>query len=561
MKIYNTWVGYLQRSHLTIKNAVLKKLGKTNPEMTDHSESNILVIIVSIFSGIAEQLNYYIDNMAREAFISTARKYSSVVRHTKLIDYRIKTNNPASVDVIIQLFDHQNNPYQLPESITIPVNTIFQTSNGLEYLCTRDIVVPPGRDSIVVPTEQKVPYNNIELGITNNLPHQMILLPSNYVDNSLVLIIGGENWTLKNTLGFSGPNDKDYIVEVEEDNNAYIKFGDNINGAIPPGNKGVIGFMYLSEGAAGNIQENLINQTDIDIVNLTGCAKYNITNPQKASGGTNYESLESIRYSAPLSLRTLERAVTKQDYQDLAVLTPGVAKANVEHRCGEPIQIYISPEGGGIAQTPLLLSTKQYLEQRKILGTFINVQAAGEGYIRLELDVTLRPRRDSNKAQQDIKDKLITEYGYNKVGINQTVRLSDIYALVDNLEQVDFLNIKRLSLIPYCRPNNHYQQLIWKFEMKAGITDSQDWYIKYVDMGSTQYFQLFENHQYVGNINLEEPYEDPSGYFKVVIFNNGYIGGQTWNFQTLPTGGDLIIKDNSVPIIKEENLVVNIIEQ
>ena len=86
MALKNQWVGYISRSYLQIKNSVLQRLSEIVPEVTDHSESNILVIIIGIFSGIAEMLNYYIDNMARESFITTARRYSSVVKHTRLIE-------------------------------------------------------------------------------------------------------------------------------------------------------------------------------------------------------------------------------------------------------------------------------------------------------------------------------------------------------------------------------------------------------------------------------------------------------------------------------------------
>ena len=82
MSITNPWLTPYQRSYQQIKSKVLDKLKdikdpKGNTLITDYSEGNIFVLILSIFSSIAEVIHYYIDNMARETFFSTARRYDS----------------------------------------------------------------------------------------------------------------------------------------------------------------------------------------------------------------------------------------------------------------------------------------------------------------------------------------------------------------------------------------------------------------------------------------------------------------------------------------------------
>ena len=131
MALKNQWVGYISRGYEQIKKSLLSRLGETNPEITDHSESNILVIIIDMFSGIGEQLNYYIDNMARESFISTARRYSSIVKLTRLIDYRIKAAIPASVDLTISLPTEPIFKLQGQDEFFIPAGTKFSTNNYL----------------------------------------------------------------------------------------------------------------------------------------------------------------------------------------------------------------------------------------------------------------------------------------------------------------------------------------------------------------------------------------------------------------------------------------------
>ena len=76
MATSNEWLTPYQRSFNSIKTKIISTLRNKIPEMTDFSEGNIFIIIVSIFSAIAEVIHYYIDNMAREAFLPTARRYS-----------------------------------------------------------------------------------------------------------------------------------------------------------------------------------------------------------------------------------------------------------------------------------------------------------------------------------------------------------------------------------------------------------------------------------------------------------------------------------------------------
>ena len=66
----NKWTNTLSRSYQSIRTDMVSALkdfkGKDGrPLITDLSEGNIFVIIISLFAAIAEVLHYYIDNMAR----------------------------------------------------------------------------------------------------------------------------------------------------------------------------------------------------------------------------------------------------------------------------------------------------------------------------------------------------------------------------------------------------------------------------------------------------------------------------------------------------------------
>lgn len=558
MQLFNPWVGYLERSHLQIKNSVLQRLGEAVPEITDHSESNILVIIISIFSGVAEMLNYYIDNMAREAFITTARRYSSVVKHTRLIDYRIKAMIPASVDIQLSFKDANGDLINNDVVRYIPKGTIFKTENNVEFISIQDVYIPTGIKVYSISTQQKTFNDNMLIGVTDGTDDQVFSVGSNYVNDSLYLEVGGEIWELVNTLGRSTPEDKHFIVDISVDKIAYIKFGDNINGKKPGAGLELIGDYYTSQGLLGNVDANTIKNSDFNfIIPGSVISSVGINNNLKAVAGTDYEGIERIRRSAPLHLRTLERAVTKQDYIDTAILAPGVDKATVDYNCGKFVDIYISPNGGGIAQSALLQTTKNYVEERKMITTFINVAPAGESYIVLKISATAKFRRDGIQTKNDIINALLEKYNYTNSDVNRKIRKSDVIALIDNLEKVDFLNIDYMYLKPYLRPKNHTISLIHTLTINPGASITNTWRIQF----DGNYMRLLKNNIHMANLVIDTSYTDPENNFTILISPNAYEVGNEWVFKTYPFNQNIETDDFSVPVLNESDLTVTVTEQ
>lgn len=533
-------------------------MGETNPEITDHSESNILVVIISMFSGVAEMINYYIDNMAREAFITTARRYSSVVKHTRLIDYRIKSSIPASTNIQVTYLNSLNENTITAIPITIPQGTQFFTNNNVVFISVSDVIVEANTNSINIPVEQKQYLLDIYMGNTTASEDSVYEIGTNYVHNSMLLKVGGEIWTLVDTLGRSGPEDKHYIVEITADRVAIIKFGDGINGKIPNAGLDILGNYYITQGSLGNVNANTINQTNFVFdTQAMDVSEVKITNPYSAVAGTDYESIEKIRRSAPLHLRTLDRAVTRQDYIDIAMLAPGVDKATVHFDCGKNVEVYISPNGGGIASTTLLESTKEYIDRRKMITTFIDVKPAGESQIILDVEVWARFRMDPIQTRADIINALEKAYNYEASGVNRSIRKSDIIALIDNLEKVDYLNLNSIYLKPYYRRLNGNNELLADLIVTDKATDKISWRFQF----DGNFIRVYKDNDFEGNITLGTEFTDSKGTIKVTVQPNAYQLGDEWVFTTYPFNNDLAIDDFTVPVINTQLSTIKVNKQ
>jgi predicted phage baseplate assembly protein len=120
----------------------------------------------------------------------------------------------------------------------------------------------------------------------------------------------------------SGPCDRHYVVNRLT---GEVRFGDGQNGLIPPlGAANVKLALYRTGGGgAGNRAAGTVVQLKSTIPYVDA-----VTNTEPATGGADAEDLESVIARVPRSLRHRGRAVTREDYEDLARLaSPDVARA------------------------------------------------------------------------------------------------------------------------------------------------------------------------------------------------------------------------------------------
>lgn len=581
MALQNTWVTYLNRSYKSIKASITTRMKSVVPEITDHSESNVFIIIINAVAGLFEQLNYYIDQVARESYISTARRYSSLIKLTRLIDYRVKAKIGATVDLRITAVNSTGVPVNLVNNVTLPAGLII-TSGNAPFITERKATILAGTSSVVVSARQRNIINNDNLGLTTPNPNQIFSISSNYQDNTLQLSIAGTTWERVNTFAFSGPLDKHFIVEVDQSKQAWVVFGDGINGEIPANGQNVIATYYNCVGSEGNVESNTLTTFTSTIPTPTTqtpiISTYTVTNELPAVGGLDEEDIEQIRAKAPLSLRTLDRAVTLQDHIDLCKLVPGVGKSAVEFDLStKSIIFYVAPEEGGTASQLLLDDVIDYFSDKKMISTLLVAKASGETKLRISLTVTLKYRRNLAQATTDIKEALQNNYGFNGSDIDKEIRRSDIIALIDNLDKVEYLSLDILTTKPYPRITRGTNQLQenWYVEVQPSSTEIAQWRITVtdpstsgVDDGLAKLYRVGPSgsETFEGNITLNQT--DPGvttmtstdGTLKLGIFGT-FILYDTWEFKTYPYNQDHVFEDYTIPLYDESELILVVNEQ
>lgn len=556
MPTNNPWLNPYQRSYDSIKEKLKATIRERIPEITDFSEGNIFMILVSIFAAIAEVIHYYIDNLARESFFVSARRYSSLYKHAKLVDYHIKCANPASVDLTMYTSDGNT----LGTSFTIPTGTTFVASDGKRFVVTApagiywDKTLNP--KSIKVPVVQKETTSVVSLGqITNpNVAIPVTGIPSGkqYVEGSMIMAINGTYWTLVDTFAYYKSNDKVFKVELDGNLQPQIIFGDGTFGQLPSLN-GEITIQYeVTYGAEGNLAKNTI--TTIPSITGVDTSNISVNNFIACSGGTDYENFAMLKEHIPLSVKTLGVAITKEDFEAVAKNIPGVNKAYAEYFCGKQLNLYITPDNGEITASQALLdAVSSQISVSKVITTAVSVLPVYKANIYIDAEIYGKKSFSAIDIRSQIVEALDGQYGLDDADLGRAVRVSDIYALIDNLPTVDYLNINKMYLLPSpvilssegetVSPDlliTSFNQYYWNESL--GSDHKCDIYVEILENDPNYDFSLnIEDEVYQGVFGIELDVDGDYARFKVTISEGEltYNPGDRYYFYVGPMNTNL----------------------
>lgn len=581
MSTTNPWLNPYQRSYEEIKNTILQKIRGIFPGMTDISEGNIFVLIISAFAAIAEVLHYYIDNMAREAFFPTARRFSSLMKHAKLVDYHIKSAVAPTVDVI--LYRSGEEPFGM--EFEVPENTSFTSADGKPWYSTKRVVSEVDAYSIKVPLIQREYAGEVDLGTIESI-NQEIYLPEppygrRYVEGSMVLYINGTPWTLVDTFAYSNAIDRVYKVEVDTALNPRIIFGDGTFGMKPTLNSTVKATYYYTYGESGNIAKGSFNNVP-QVLQNKGIKDLAISQPQDAAGGSNYENFNMLKQHVPLSIKTLGVAVTREDFEALAMLQPGVNKAYVEYTCGKQVDIYISPDGGTDAPDDLVAQVQSALGRSKIITSNVVVHSTHASQLYLVATIQGKKSFKSVDIQNQVTKALLEAYNKENSEINQTIRVSDMYALIDNCTMVDYSNITKLYMRSYALPTRSYtgteeegvipldisQFSLNKFvqtEANGVLSPARVMVTIKINEDASAYNYSINNEGYQEQevqFGERAHYSDDTIDFEMVVSEEDirYNPDDMYSFYISPMNQDLVPIEYNIPIFSSENIILTINE-
>jgi len=212
----------------------------------------------------------------------------------------------------------------------------------------------------------------------------------------------------------STPLSRHFVVDYREQK---IHFGDGQRGIIPPRRKFNIRIASYSTGggAAGNVAAGTLRTITQSIAFIAGC-----DNPFPAEGGADMETVDSLKSRAAGVFKSLQRAVTAEDFQWLSrEASTSVGRAwclKEKNKQGEIVIVIIPvlPSGETLAyklvpSRELIRRVTGYLEERKLVGTKIRVQGPVYRIFNVRLTLVFRSDiLDEERLKKIIENSLRT---------------------------------------------------------------------------------------------------------------------------------------------------------
>ena len=178
-----------------------------------------------------------------------------------------------------------------------------------------------------------------------------------------------------------------FVVEMESDSVAWLRFGDGVYGSVPPA-RGLVARYRIGSGPEGNIGAGVLSHVVTDVPEIDG-----VWNPLSARGGAEPETIEQVRIRAPRAHQARLRATTPEDYASLARKLPGVTRAMASAHRGRPVPITLRVERTGRQDLDDAFRDRvlAHLESKRMMGHRLVVAPARYLGIDLKLVATTEP--------------------------------------------------------------------------------------------------------------------------------------------------------------------------
>lgn len=450
----NQEINLIPVDHESFTANLIENLRVLLPEtFQDFLESNRARVLVDAIAGEQALLAIFVNANLLQQFLPLCTTRQAAFLLGQLVNYNLAGAVPSFVSLTFSLAGTH------PFDIVIPAFTQVQAPGNppIIFETREDVTLVTGNLSVSVEAIQGQTITET-VGTTSlaNTPNQQYVSTKQPIFDTITLIIQNITWTKVENIFDLEVGQRGYTAKPNQDGFALFTFGDGNFGAIPPAGFPITVTYRIGGGSNTNVNSKTITEilstimdTNSNIVSLS------VTNLAAASGGTDQESVDQARINIPRSVRSMDRFVSREDFQTLPALQASsngsVFKSNAAVKytwADHIITLFIlgaPPFDSEIPTIPsqiLMDDVKQFVEDRTLPTIRINVEAATLLPINITGTVFYLPNFRTDTIVAGISAALDALFDPTIRNIGTGFRLSDLYAALDNVVGVDYVDIQ-----------------------------------------------------------------------------------------------------------------------
>lgn len=460
-------IDYTNKDYASLREAMLGLAREKFPEWTDHSPNDLGVMLLELFAYMGDILLYYQDRIANESYLETAVERRSVINLLRLIGYELRPPTPASADLTL-LFKHD-----ATGTVTIDKGAMFQTKAkatgepiGFQYVRDPLDIDLDNENAVPIITHTDgqqykqfatLPVVQVDAAIGDEIVgssdgsagQRFRLARVPLIEDQLELRVdegrgpegpGPVLWERRDSLLHSLAGDRHYMVRRDQDDIAFVEFGDGRHGMIPPQGRNNITATYrVGGGSNGNVPPNTITKCVTSIDHLE-----EVFNEKPATGGADAESSSEAVIRGPQLFRAQQRAVTARDYEAHAKAF-GVGKARARAASWNRIELFIAPVGGGQPTDTLKEDLRAYFEDKRIMTSIVDIQDPKYVNVCIQGTLEIDAYYFTEQVQQRVSNAVADLLAFENVDFEYTFYLSKIYEAIEAIEGVVYVHVTRLA--------------------------------------------------------------------------------------------------------------------
>jgi len=263
------------------------------------------------------------------------------------------------------------------------------------------------------------------------------------MESSLQIRVNDLLWHEVSTLFGRQSRERVFTTDMADDGSVTVRFGDGVRGArLPSGAQNLKATYRRGSGLDGLVRAGQLTSL---LTRPPGLKS--VLNPFAAEGADEPESFANAQQNAPLTVLTLERVVSLEDYENFSRSYAGIAKALAtwtwDGRTRGVFLTVAAPLGAPVSN---LLIADLITAIHAAGDPFVPVRAVSyqKRLFKVAGKIKIDPDYETEKVLAAANDTLRDTFSFEKRQFGQPVNLSEVIALVQAVDGVVAVDIDSL---------------------------------------------------------------------------------------------------------------------